>query len=73
MEVPQLMLGGRSIRGVVQGDAVPREFIPRLVGLWRESRIPMDRLITVYPFERVAEAMADSHAGAAVKPVLRAA
>ncbi|MEI9963651.1 MAG: zinc-binding dehydrogenase [Caulobacteraceae bacterium] len=29
VDMPQLMLGGRSIRGVVQGDAVPREFIPR--------------------------------------------
>jgi aryl-alcohol dehydrogenase len=71
VNLSQLMLGGRSIRGIVQGDSEPREFIPRLIELYREGRFPLEKLITVYPFENIAEAMHDSEAGKSIKPVLR--
>ena len=70
VRLSDLMLGGRSIRGVVQGDSEPREFIPRLIELHRQGRFPLERLITLYPFEKIAEAMHDSETGAAIKPVL---
>ena len=44
-EMPVLQ-GGRTVRGVVQGDSRPREFIPRLVDLFMEGRFPLDRLVT---------------------------
>lgn len=65
-----VLLGGRKIRGVVQGDSRPAEFIPRLIGLWREGRFPLERLVTTYPFEALGQAMEDSEAGRAIKPVL---
>lgn len=65
-----LLLGGRRIQGVVQGDSVPGEFIPRLIGLWRQGRFPLERLVSSYPFAEVAQAMADSEAGRTVKAVL---
>jgi aryl-alcohol dehydrogenase len=71
VNLSQLMLGGRSIRGLVQGDAESGEFIPRLIELYRAGRFPLEKLITVYPFEKIAEAMHDSETGKAVKPVLR--
>jgi aryl-alcohol dehydrogenase len=71
VNLSQLMLGGRSIRGIVQGDSEPGEFIPRLIELYREGRFPLEKLITLYPFENIAEAMHDSEAGKAIKPVLR--
>lgn len=70
LRLSDLMLGGRSIRGVVQGDSEPREFIPRLIDLHRQGRFPLERLITTYPFERIAEAMHDSETGKSIKPVL---
>jgi len=70
VNMSQLMLGGRGIRGVVQGDSEPREFIPRLIELHRQRRFPVERLITTYPFEQIAEAMHDSETGVAIKPVL---
>ena len=66
-----LMLGGRRVQGIVQGDSEPQDFIPRLIQLYREGRFPLDRLITLYPFARIAEAMHDSEAGRVVKPVLK--
>lgn len=71
VNLSHLMMGGRSIRGIIQGDSEPQVFIPRLIELYREGRFPLDRLITVYPFERIAQAMHDSETGVAIKPVLR--
>ncbi len=70
VDLSRLMLGGRSIRGVVQGDSEPREFIPRLIELHRQGRFPLERLITTYRFDQIAEAMHDSETGKAIKPVL---
>ncbi len=73
LDLSPILLGGRRIQGIVQGDSEPRVFIPQLIELHRQGRFPLDRLIQVYPFERLAEAMHDSESGAAVKPVVRMA
>jgi aryl-alcohol dehydrogenase len=68
-EMPWLQ-GGRTVRGVVQGDSKPREFIPRLVDLFMAGRFPLDRLITAYDFAAINQAAADASSGATIKPVL---
>ena len=73
LDLAPIFLGGRRIQGIVQGDSEPDAFIPRLIDLYRQGRFPLDRLISVYPFEAIADAMHDSEAGRAIKPVLRMA
>jgi aryl-alcohol dehydrogenase len=68
-EMPSLQ-GGRTVRGVIQGDSRPRDFIPRLVDLFMAGRMPLDRLITRYDFVEVNRAATDASSGAAIKPVL---
>ena len=68
-EMPWLQ-GGRTVRGVVQGDSRPREFIPRLVDLFMEGRFPLDRLVTRYDLADINQAAADAASGATIKPVL---
>ena len=68
-EMPWLQ-GGRTVRGVIQGDSRPRDFIPRLVDLFMAGRMPLDRLITRYDFADINRAAADATSGAAIKPVL---
>jgi aryl-alcohol dehydrogenase len=74
-EVPvnalNLMLGGRTIRGLLQGDSVPDVFIPLLIDLWMDGRFPLEKLVTFYPFDAIDQAMADNDSGAAIKPILR--
>jgi aryl-alcohol dehydrogenase len=65
-----VMAQGLTIRGVVEGDSVPDEFIPRLVDLYAEGRFPFDRLIGEYEFSKINEAVAEQAAGLVVKPVL---
>jgi aryl-alcohol dehydrogenase len=66
-----IMAGGRSIRGIVEGDSHYNVFIPALIDLFAQGRFPFDKLITFYPFERINDAIRDSEKGTAIKPVLR--
>ncbi|MBR1221568.1 NAD(P)-dependent alcohol dehydrogenase [Bradyrhizobium sp. U87765 SZCCT0131] len=64
------ILFGRTIRGILQGDSVPKQFIPELIALYRGGRFPIDRLIRHYPLSRINEAVADMKSGMTIKPVL---
>jgi aryl-alcohol dehydrogenase len=64
------LLFGRSVRGIVEGDSVPRLFIPKLVELYRQGRFPFDKLIKTYAFEDINQAVEDSEKGTTLKPVL---
>lgn len=65
---PQLV--GMTIRGIVEGDANPKTFIPYLLDLHRQGRFPFDKLITKYPFDQINEAVEAQHRGDALKVVL---
>ncbi|WP_140720675.1 MULTISPECIES: NAD(P)-dependent alcohol dehydrogenase [Gammaproteobacteria] len=69
--VNDVMIPGRRIMGIVQGDVVSRTFIPELIELYRQGRFPFDRLVKFYPFEELNQAMADSESGITIKPILR--
>ena len=62
---------GRVVRGVIQGDSVPKEFIPQLVDNIAAGRFPVDRMITFYALADINRAAAESAAGKTIKPVLR--
>jgi aryl-alcohol dehydrogenase len=70
-DMNSILVTGRTIRGIVEGDSVPGLFLPRLVELWAQGRFPVDRLMTFYDFDRINDAVADTESGAVVKPVLR--
>lgn len=63
--------GGRKELGIIQGDAIPQQFIPQMIEWYREGRFPFDRLITLYNFDEINEAIADAQRGDTIKPVLR--
>jgi len=55
---------------IIQGNAVPQSFIPRLIELYQAGQFPFDRLIRVYNFEDINHAIADAEVGKTIKPVL---
>jgi aryl-alcohol dehydrogenase len=61
---------GRRTVGIIQGDAVPQGFIPRLIKLYRAGEFPFDRLVTFYPFGEINRALDDVRRGATIKAVL---
>lgn len=69
-DIMTVMAGGLAIRGVIEGDAVPAEFLPRLIDLHRAGEFPLEKLIRTYPFAEIEQAAQDAAAGRVVKPVL---
>lgn len=66
-----LLMNGRTVKGIVEGDAVPDLFIPKLIELHRQGRLPFDRLISFYPFDEINRAVEDMENRKVIKPVLR--
>ncbi|MEV6340488.1 NAD(P)-dependent alcohol dehydrogenase [Nocardia vinacea] len=67
---PMQLAVGRTLKGIVEGDAVPRQFIPRLIELWRTGRFPFDDFIRTYPLADINTAEQAMLRGSVVKPVL---
>jgi aryl-alcohol dehydrogenase len=61
---------GRSLVGVIEGDADPQEFIPRMLDLHKQGKFPFEKLIKTFPFEQINDAIAASNDGSVVKPVV---
>src|SRR5690554_3185839 len=66
-----IMAEGKSMIGVIEGDSIPRVFIPQLVAYYKAGQFPFDKLVKFYSFEQINEAFADSASGATIKPVLK--
>lgn len=64
------ILTGKSYRGVIEGEASPPEFVPKMIKWHREGRFPIDRLIKKTPAKDFAHALEEMHSGATIKPVL---
>lgn len=70
VDVGALLMTGIKLSIVLEGDAVPWTFIPRLISLHEKGLFPFDKLITKYKFEDINKAFADSASGVTIKPVL---
>lgn len=66
-----LLQGGRRAVSIIQGDAIPQRFIPKLIRLWKAGKFPFDRLVKFYGFRKINKAIADARHGLTIKPVLR--
>ena len=62
---------GRRSVGIIQGDAIPQRFIPKMIDLYRAGHFPFDRLVKFYDFSEINKAIVDARRGATIKPVLR--
>jgi aryl-alcohol dehydrogenase len=69
-DMNDILLPGKTIKGVIEGDSVPDVFIPRLVELIRQDRFPLARLVKSYGLAEVNEAADASLSGATIKPIL---
>jgi aryl-alcohol dehydrogenase len=70
IDVTDLLLNGKMIRGCIEGDANPSEFIPELLTLHAHGKFPMEALVRHYDAADIERAVADSRSGSAIKPVL---
>lgn len=71
VDVRDMMLQGKTLRGIVEGDSNADDFIPTLIRMQAQGRFPFEKLMKVYPFEAIEQAVQDARSGKTVKPVLR--
>jgi len=72
-DVNDLLLGGKTILGVVEGSGSPKKFIPELVRLYQQGKFPFDQLVKFYAFDEINQAAIDSHKGITLKPIIKIA
>jgi len=71
VNVVQLVAEERTLKGSYIGACVPSRDIPRFIRLFREGRLPVDRLLSgTIPLERINEAFDALADGAAVRTVV---
>ncbi len=73
LNVAHLMTAGRSVRGIIEGDSVPEVFIPALIEFYEQGKLPFDKIVTYFPFEKINEAMDAMERQRVIKPILRMA
>ena len=66
----ELIPPNRTIMGVVEGDTIPKLFIPELIEYYKAGKFPFDKLIKFYSFDQLNEAIDDMHSGETIKPVI---
>lgn len=67
----EIMAEGKTMVGVIEGDAVPQLFIPELVEYYKAGRFPFDKLVKFYDFSEINKAFEDSKQGTTIKPILK--
>ncbi|MBQ1332236.1 MAG: NAD(P)-dependent alcohol dehydrogenase [Lachnospiraceae bacterium] len=67
----ELMGDAKSLIGIIEGDAISKLFIPKLLEYYKKGMFPFDRIVKFYPFEQINEAVADSGSGKCIKAILR--
>lgn len=65
------IMNGRTVKGIIEGDSMPDLFIPVLIDLYVQGRLPYDRFVKYYPFEEINKAVEDMVKGIVIKPVLK--
>lgn len=65
------LIDGRTIRGVAEGGSDRITFIPALIDLARQGRLPYEKLIRFYTEDQLQQAVTDARSGKTVKPVIR--
>lgn len=65
------LISGKVIRGVVGGDIIPSETVPKLVDMVMDGSFPIDRLVEFYTLDRINDGLRDTLSGKTIKPILR--
>jgi Zn-dependent alcohol dehydrogenase len=60
-----------QVRGIIEGESIPKLFIPKLLDFYSQGRFPFDRLVKFYDFNLFNEAIADSESGRVIKAIIR--
>jgi len=66
----ELIPMNKTLVGVVEGQSIPKLFIPELIGYYKAGKFPFDKLIKKYDMTELDTAIHDMETGETIKPVL---
>lgn len=66
----EIMGDSKKLIGLIEGDAIPQLYIPKLIKYYQKGLFPFDRLVKYYSFDNVNQAIADSLSGKVIKPIV---
>jgi aryl-alcohol dehydrogenase len=65
------VLHGRMVIGVIGGSSVPQVFVPELLALHRAGQLPVEGMVTLFPFAQINEAADAARRGEVTKAILQ--
>ncbi|KAF2756402.1 NAD(P)-binding protein [Pseudovirgaria hyperparasitica] len=66
----EFMMSGKQFLGAIEGQAYPPEFVPRMIGWYREGRFPIERFMKLIPAGEFELGLREMHDGTTIKPIL---
>lgn len=70
LHMQTFMVSGKQYFGAVQGHSRTKEYIPKMIGWWKEGIFPVEKLVKFFPFEDYENALKVMGSGDVVKPIL---
>ena len=64
------MRNALTLKGVLEGDAMPQLLIPELVKFFKRGQYPMDKMVKFYQPDEIGQAFEDSRTGNTIKPIV---
>jgi aryl-alcohol dehydrogenase len=71
IDLVDMVMGCKSLVGVVEGGGNARTTITRLIDLYMDGRFPFDELVRFYDIGQINDAAEDSLSGKIIKPIIR--
>ncbi|MEJ7159890.1 NAD(P)-dependent alcohol dehydrogenase [Staphylococcus caprae] len=65
-----IMRNALTLKGVLEGDAMPQLLIPELVQFFKRGQYPMDKMVKFYQPDEIGQAFEDSRTGNTIKPIV---
>lgn len=68
---PFSLIAGKRIQGTWGGESAPDRDLPKFIGMFRDGKLPLGRLLgEVYSLDRINEAMTSLAEGKALRPII---
>ncbi|KAH7381430.1 hypothetical protein DE146DRAFT_670584 [Phaeosphaeria sp. MPI-PUGE-AT-0046c] len=70
VDLGALLTSGTAIRGCIEGNAKPSQFIPQMIQWYRQGNFPIEKMVKMYSSDDFEAALKDMHSGEIIKPIL---
>lgn len=70
IHMQSFMVSAKQYFGAVQGHSIPQEFVPQIVGWWKEGKFEVEKLVKFFDIKDFKSAVKAMGNGDVVKPIL---